>query len=93
MNSDSKQLTIDDVKYGIVAYVHDDENPNQLVILHFCGYGEKPTEEDYNALRDELQDSEDFGLQGIDFELAEATEDMLTYFKDTSRFEEENNEQ
>jgi hypothetical protein len=89
MNSDSKQFTIDDVTHGIVAYVRDEENPNQLVILHFCGYSEAPTEADFNNLKDELQNSEDFGLQGIDFELAEANEEMLNYFKDSSRFEEE----
>ena len=89
MNSDSKQLTIDDVTHGIVAYVRDEENPNQVVILHFCGYSEAPTEAEYEALREELQSSEDFGLQGIEFELAEANEEMLNYFKDSSRFEEE----
>jgi hypothetical protein len=81
--------TIENITHGLVAFVKDEENPEQIVILHFCGYFQEPTEDDYVALKTELAGSEDFGLQGIDFELGEATQEMLDYFKDPSRFEEE----
>jgi hypothetical protein len=80
---------IENIAYGIVAFVQDEENPEQIVILHFCGYFKEPTKEDYIALRTELTTSEEFGLKDIDFELSAATQEMIDYFKDPSRFETE----
>lgn len=81
--------TIENIAHGIVAFVRDEKNPEQIVILHFCGYFEEPTEADYTAIKTELATSEDFGLRGIDFELGAATQEMIDYFKDPTRFEAE----
>lgn len=81
--------TLENIAYGIVAYVQDEEKPEQIIILHFCGYFEEPTEKDYDSLKEELANSEEFGLHGIDFQLGSASQEMIDYFKDPSRFEAE----
>ena len=43
-----------------------DENNN---VLHFCGYENRPTKEDKEVLRHELQTDESLGLVGTRFTL------------------------
>jgi hypothetical protein len=75
----SLEPKLEDVKYGIVAVLKEDGSEDYFV-AHFCGYLEKPEESDWESLRQELETDEEFGLVGMDFELMEATPDMIKYF-------------
>ena len=67
--------------HGIVAY---EKVEGALYILHFCGYGKKPTAIDIQSLKDELNTDPEFCLVGRinnGVFLMEATEDMLEYYR------------
>jgi|LakMenE01Jun11ns_1017448.scaffolds.fasta_scaffold9726473_2 hypothetical protein len=77
MKSDHKTK---DIKYGIVAVLKEEENQDDSFVVHFCGYWEKPEKSDWDSLREELETDEEFGLIGMDFELMEATPEMIKHF-------------
>lgn len=60
--------------HGVIA-VDKDEN-----VLHFIGYFELPTEQDYEQLHKELQQDEELGLIGVSFTLEPASDNILKYF-------------
>jgi hypothetical protein len=68
--------------YGIIAY---EKLPNnQIDILEFIGYEEKPTPEDFASLFQELNTDPEHamvGRLGVDVYLMLATDSILEYFK------------
>ena len=70
----------EDIKYGIVAVLKEEENPSDSFVAHFCGYWEKPEKSDWDSLRKELETDEEFGLVGMEFDLMEATPEMIKHF-------------
>lgn len=77
MNSDK---TIQDITHGLVA-VQRNSKKNKIYVLHFCGYFEEPSAADYESLRKELEEDEELGLVGQEFELIIATPEMIDYVK------------
>ena len=53
-----------DIRYGLIA-VDPTEEGEDLSILHFCGYWNKPSKQDAQSLREELMSDEEFGLTEI----------------------------
>lgn len=78
MSLDDK--SVQDITHGLVA-VRKDEAKNELQVLHFCGFFEEPSVADYNSLRKELEEDSEFGLVGQEFEIIEATSEMLEHVK------------
>ena len=64
------------IKYGIVAL-----DPKTNEILHFCGFEEKPTENDFEYLEEELTSDPDFNLIGVDFDLVYAADDIVEFYQ------------
>ena len=52
------------INYGIIAVTIDEEDAGFGKILHFCGYENKPTTEDFEGLEIELNTDKEFGLVG-----------------------------
>ncbi|HPI81924.1 MAG TPA: hypothetical protein PK122_01710, partial [Candidatus Paceibacterota bacterium] len=52
-------------------------------ILHFCGYGDKPDENDKELLRQEIKNDPEFGLQEIwdIVEILDAPDDMVAEYR------------
>ncbi len=69
------------VRYGIVA-AQKGEEPGTIDVLHFCGYEEKPTMEDFMLLRQELATDPEFELTDIidELTLQEASPEMVEYY-------------
>lgn len=65
-------------------------NPNDLSdednyeVIHFAGYWEEPTDDDANALREELRNDPQFNFRDIVDKLRflPATKDCIKYFND-----------
>jgi hypothetical protein len=55
---------IKDIKYGLIV-VDPNQSGENLDILHFCGYWNKPSKKDAEHLREELLNDEEFGLTEI----------------------------
>ena len=75
--------------HGIVAY---EKVEGALYILHFCGYGKKPTAIDIQSLKDELNTDPEFNLVGrIDHDVyvMEATPEMVDFYWDISQENQE----
>lgn len=51
-------------------------------ILHFVGYEEEPTKDDFDALTLELETDEEFELAGKPFVILEAPEMIVTFFRE-----------
>jgi len=69
-----------DITHGI-ASVRKMEGLNEIEVLHFCGYFEKPSVADYESLLRELEEDPEFGLAGKKFELIEAPQDLIDQVK------------
>ena len=54
-------MNINDIKYGLMVLDPSQEG-EMLDILHFVGYWDQPTQQDADALREELRTDETFGL-------------------------------
>lgn len=72
-------------KFGIIAATQsaEDEKEGQISIVHFCGYPKKPTQRDFELLKEELNTDPEFHLVGRidkDVFLLEATPEMVQYF-------------
>jgi hypothetical protein len=68
--------------HGIIAY---EKVEGALYILHFCGYWEKPTDIEYQALKEELNADQEFNLIGRidkDVFLMEASPQMIDVYWD-----------
>lgn len=57
---------LEDIKYGLIV-IDPEEDPKSgyYNILHFCGYFEKPNQQDVDNLREELRTTEEFELTDI----------------------------
>jgi hypothetical protein len=75
--------TIQDITHGLVAIRRDDKK-NEIHVLNFCGFFEEPSVADYHSLRKELEEDPEFGLIGQDFEIIEATAEMIEHIKNTN---------
>lgn len=64
----NKELDPREIKYGLIVIDPTQEEEN-LDILHFCGYWDKPTKTDAEHLREELMNDESFGLTEIAYRL------------------------
>lgn len=53
-----------EIKYGLIVVDPTQEGEN-LDILHFVGYWDKPTKTDADSLREELMTDDEFGLTEI----------------------------
>jgi hypothetical protein len=60
----SKEYRPKDIKYGLIV-VDPLQEGEYFNILHFVGYWNKPTKQDADLLRKELQEDEEFGLTEI----------------------------
>lgn len=60
----NNELDPRDIKYGLIV-VDPTQEDEDLDILHFCGYWNKPTKKDADLLREELMTDESFGLTEI----------------------------
>lgn len=87
----SSEANLKDIKHGIAAVIRSDENPEDFQVVHFVGFFEKPNEDDWNHIKDELETDEDLGLVGMDFDLIEATPDMIDFFTNMEEGKGESN--
>lgn len=58
-------LIPEEMKFGLVAVDRRELDANPLaeaVILHFCGYAEKPTQQDINDMFKTMADTPEFGV-------------------------------
>jgi len=78
MNSEHK--TIQDITHGLAA-VRKVGDLNEVEVLHFCGYFEKPSVADYESLLQELTENPEFGLINSKFELIEAPQELIDQIK------------
>lgn len=75
------------IKHGLIAAIQID--PFHIEILHFCGYENPPKELDIQALKLELETDPEFDLVGRnDYFIAEATEDMVDFYRRVSQGED-----
>jgi len=71
------------IKYGLMVVdptdLDEDSNPS---IVHFCGYWNKPDEDNINHLREEISTDETFGLTEIvdRFEIYPAPFYLVEYY-------------
>lgn len=85
-----KQPDLSWIKYGLVAasQTAEEETKHELTILHFCGYGKPPTQNDIAQLKEELNTDPEFGLvgrMGVDVFIMNATPDMVKFYKDMGK--------
>ena len=62
------QLEVKDMQFGLIAVDRRelDSDPNsEAVILHFCGYGSKPTKEDVDLFFNTMATTPEFGVMDI----------------------------
>jgi len=62
------QLEPKDMKFGLIAVDRRelDSDPNsEAVILHFCGYGSKPTQQDIDLFFNTMATTPEFGVMDI----------------------------
>ena len=65
-----------EINYAIVAICHEASE-----IVHFCGYEQPISENDFEVLEKELKTDPEFGLVGrTDYELREATPLLIDYW-------------
>jgi hypothetical protein len=70
------------INFGLIV-VDPNQDTEMLDILHFCGYEYPPTEDDADALREELRVDPEFGLQDIwdQVDILPAPEDVVEEYK------------
>ena len=85
----SSEANLKDIKYGIAAIIKSEDEPEDFQVAHFVGFFEKPNDHDWNHIKEELETDEDLGLVGMEFDLIEATPDMIDFF--TKMEEDESN--
>lgn len=58
---------------------------HEMEILHYCGYPNPPTQDDYKSLLAELKSDEEFGLTEIADELiyTDAPQEIINYFNNS----------
>jgi hypothetical protein len=78
MNLEDKGVM--NITHGIAA-VKKRRDSQEIEVLHFCGYFEKPSAEDYEHLLAELTENPEFGLIDEKFELIEAPQDLIDQVK------------
>ena len=78
-------IDLDWVNYGIIAIPPGTPVGGPYHILHFVGYEKKPTDKDFDALFEELRTDKEFGMTDIDFDLIEATPEIVKYIIDDNR--------
>lgn len=62
------QLEAKDMKFGLIAVDRRELDPDpkaEAVILHFCGYGSKPTQSDVNLFFSTMATTPEFGVMDI----------------------------
>lgn len=64
------------INFGAIALIEGE-------IVHFCGYENKPTEYDFEILKQELTTNEEFGLQDQinNIKIEEAKPEFVAYMK------------
>lgn len=77
---DELNKELKDVTHAILAVQYEDGG-KEVKVLHICAYFEEPSAADYDALRKELEEDDEFGLIGIDFELIAAPDYILADIK------------
>lgn len=80
MSSDHENKTIMDITHGLAA-VRRVGDLNEIEVLHFCGFFEKPSAAEWESLNRELSEDPEFGLVGQKFELIEAPQDLIDKIK------------
>ena len=74
-----------DINYGlIVVNKNEDEryNGDNLILYHFCGYKEKPTQKDIDILREELKVDGEMKIDNIhELSIINAPEYVINHFK------------
>jgi negative regulator of genetic competence, sporulation and motility len=76
-----------DIKYGIIAYELTDDT-NEILVCHFCGYEQPPTNNEFLALTDELNTDSEFGLVGrigVDVFLMQAPQDVVDTMEELNK--------
>ena len=75
------------INYGILVVDSRKDKDETNPILHFCGFEEPPTEDDYDSLRHELSTNDEFGLvQMMDYiVLVEASSEIVVVYGDMLR--------
>lgn len=75
MNSDEQEF-IESIKFGLIIL---DESG---WMIHFCGYPDKPTNEDREQLRNELKADESFGLtERSDLWIRDASQEQVDFYR------------
>lgn len=81
------QLEAKDMKFGLIAVDRRelDSDPNaEAVILHFCGYGSKPTKEDVDLFFNTMATTPEFGVMDIMgfIDVYEAEDSIIEQYRD-----------
>jgi transposase-like protein len=58
------EQNVSDIKYGLI-FVDSNKDEENLDILNFCEYWNKPSKKDAEHLREELLNDNEFGLTDI----------------------------
>lgn len=76
------------INYGIIAVKPQKDNNRFVDIVHFCGYENKPTQDDMRHFRHELEHDEEFGIGDKinDVIITEASGEIIAYYR--KKFEE-----
>lgn len=63
------ELEAKDIKYGLIAIdrreLESDEDNKEAVILHFCGFDEKPTQHDIEVFFNTMATTPELGVMDI----------------------------
>lgn len=65
------------INYAIIAFTQDAEFTE---ILHFCGFEERPTEEQFLLIKNLLENDPAYKLVGKDFDMREAEPALVKYY-------------
>ena len=79
--------------YGIMVIDPSIEHKDgHSSIVHFVGYWEKPTEIDFNSLKEELRTDDEFGLTKVASNLryCYATHEVVDYYNSLTHSHENN---
>lgn len=68
-----------EINHALIAAII---TPGELEVLHFCGYKNKPTQQERNALLCRLNTESKFNCTEVTFEIIEASTGMVKYYKE-----------
>lgn len=74
------------INYGIMAIGPVEPESKEVTMLHFCGYEEQPTDDDFLQLTDELNTDPEFclvGRIGMDVFLMKAPDNIVKLMAET----------